>query len=133
MILSKSRIDTLAISLSFLCVVHCLFIPSFIILAPNLLAFSFNNELIHYLILVLAIPISLYALISGYKVHKKISFLFLGLLGLSILLLAVIYGEIIFGEFGEKGLTLLGSIIVVFSHFKNLKVCRELDCNCHNE
>ncbi|MEC9392236.1 MAG: MerC domain-containing protein [Pseudomonadota bacterium] len=133
MILSKSRIDTLAISLSFLCVVHCLFIPSFIILAPSFLAFSFNNELIHYLILVLAIPISLYALISGYKVHKKISFLFLGLLGLSILLLAVIYGEIIFGEFGEKGLTLLGSIIVVFSHFKNLKVCRELDCNCHNE
>ncbi|MED5436660.1 MAG: MerC domain-containing protein [Pseudomonadota bacterium] len=133
MILNKFRIDGLAISLSFLCVVHCLFVPSFIILAPSFLTFSFNNELTHYLILILAIPISLYALISGYKAHKKISFLFLGLLGLSILLIAVLSGEVIFGEFGEKGLTLLGSMIVVFAHFKNLKVCRELDCNCHNE
>ena len=133
MILNKFRIDGLAISLSFLCVVHCLFVPSFIILAPSFLTFSFNNELTHYLILILAIPISLYALISGYKAHKKISFLFFGLLGLSILLIAVLSGEVIFGEFGEKGLTLLGSIIVVFAHFKNLKVCRELECNCHNE
>jgi len=133
MILSKSKTDSLAISLSLLCVVHCLFVPSFIILAPSFLTFSFNNELIHYLILALAIPFSLFALISGHKAHKKLSFLFMGVLGLSILLLAVIYGETVFGEIGEKGLTLLGSIIVVFSHFKNLNACRDLDCNCHNE
>ena len=133
MISSKTRIDGLAISLSFLCVMHCLFVPSFIILAPSFLTFSFDNELIHYLILVLAIPISLYALTSGYKAHKNLSFLIIGFLGLSILLLAVIYDETVFGKIGEKGLTLLGSIIVVFSHFKNLNACRDLDCNCHNE
>ena len=133
MISSKTRIDGLAITLSFLCAMHCLFVPSFIILAPSFLAFSFDNELIHYLILVLSIPISLYALISGYKAHNNLSFLFTGFFGLSILLLAVIYGETIFGVLEEKSLTLLGSIIVVFSHFKNLTACRDLDCNCHNE
>jgi len=133
MILSKTKTDILAISLSLLCVVHCLFVPSFIILAPSFLAYSFNNELIHYLILVLAIPVSLFALISGHKAHKKLSILFMGVLGLSILFLAVLYGDTFIGEFGEKTLTLMGSIIVVYSHFKNLKICRELDCNCHNE
>ena len=133
MILNKTKTDSLAISLSLLCVVHCLFVPSFIILAPSFLAYSFNNELIHYLILVLAIPVSLFALISGYKAHKKLSILFMGVLGLSILFLAVLYGDAFNGEFGEKALTLMGSIIVVYSHFKNLKICRELDCNCHNE
>ena len=56
----------------------------------------------------------------------------MGVFGLSILFLAILMGENILGEYGEKGLTLLGSIIVAFSHFKNLKICKELDCDCHN-
>ncbi len=132
MFADKIRIDGVAISLSFICVAHCLFTPSFIILAPNFLAFSFDNEFIHYLIILLAIPISLYALSSGYRAHDRISFLFIGMFGLSILFLAILIGENILGEYGEKGLTLLGSIIVAFSHFKNLKICKELDCDCHS-
>jgi 4-amino-4-deoxy-L-arabinose transferase-like glycosyltransferase len=132
MFTSKINIDGVAISLSFLCIVHCLFTPSFIILAPSFLAFSLDNEFIHYLIILLAIPISLYALTSGYRAHDRISFLFIGIFGLSILFLAILMGENIFGEYGEKGLTLLGSIIVAFSHFKNLKICKELDCDCHS-
>ena len=132
MFTSKIKIDGVAISLSFLCVVHCLFTPSFIILAPSFLAFSLDNEFIHYLIILLAIPISLYALTSGYRAHDRISFLFIGIFGLSILFLAILMGENILGEYGEKGLTLLGSIIVAFSHFKNLKICKELDCDCHS-
>jgi hypothetical protein len=96
------------------------------------LAFSLDNEFIHYLIILLAIPISLYALTSGYRAHDRISFLFIGIFGLSILFLAILMGENILGEYGEKGLTLLGSIIVAFSHFKNLKICKELDCDCHS-
>ena len=132
MFTSKIKIDGVAISLSFLCVAHCLFTPSFIILAPSFLAFSFDNEFIHYLIILLAIPISLYALTSGYRAHDRISFLFMGVFGLSILFLAILMGENILGEYGEKGLTVLGSIIDAFSHFKNLKICKELDCDCHS-
>ena len=133
MFTSKIKTDGVAISLSFLCVAHCLFTPSFIILAPSFLAFSLDNEFIHYLIILLAIPISLYALTSGYRAHDRISFLFIGIFGLSILFLAILMGENILGEYGEKGLTLLGSIIVAFSHFKNLKICKELDCDCHSQ
>ena len=130
--INKFKIDGLAISLSFLCAVHCLFMPSFIILAPSLLSISFDNEFIHYLILALAIPISIFALSAGYKAHKSLSMIFIGFLGLSILLFAVLFGNNLFGEIGEKGLTLFGSIIVASAHYRNLKVCKELDCDCHD-
>ena len=132
MFTSRFKIDGLAISLSFICAVHCLFTPSFIILAPSLLSISFDNEFIHYLILVLAVPISVFALSIGYKTHKNLSIFVIGFLGLSILLFALFYGNALFGETGEKGMTLLGSIIVVSAHFRNLKVCKKLDCECHD-
>ena len=132
MISNKFKIDGLAISLSLLCAIHCLFVPSFIILAPSFLSISFNNEFIHYLILVLAIPISIYALSIGYRAHKNLSMVFIGFMGLSILLFAVLFGNNLFGETGEKGLTLIGSVIVASAHFRNLKVCKELDCDCHD-
>ena len=130
--INKFKIDGLAISLSFLCAVHCLFMPSFIILAPSLLSISFDNEFIHYLILALAIPISIFALSAGYKAHKSLSMIFIGFLGLSILLFAVLFGNNLFGEIGEKGLTLFCSVIVASAHYRNLKVCKELDCDCHD-
>lgn len=130
--INKFKIDGLAISLSFLCAVHCLFMPSFIILAPSLLSISFDNEFIHYLILALAIPISIFALSAGYKAHKSLFMIFIGFLGLSILLFAVLFGNNLFGEIGEKGLTLFGSVIVASAHYRNLKVCKELDCDCHD-
>ena len=132
MFTSRFKIDGLAISLSFICAVHCLFTPSFVILAPTLLSISFDNEFIHYLILILAIPVSVFALSIGYKAHKNLSMFVIGILGLSILLFALFYGNSVFGETGEKGLTVLGSIIVASAHFRNLKVCKKLDCECHN-
>ena len=132
MFTSRFKIDGLAISLSFICAVHCLFTPSFVILAPTLLSISFDNEFIHYLILILAIPVSVFALSIGYKAHKNLSMFVIGILGLSILLFALFYGNSMFGETGEKGLTLLGSIIVASAHFRNLKVCKKLDCECHD-
>ena len=132
MTVGKFRVDNIAISLSFACVVHCLFTPSFIILAPSFLSISFDNEFLHYFLILLAIPTSLYALTSGYRAHSKISPLLIGMLGLFILLLAVLMGEKILGDYGEKGLTILGSFIVAFSHFKNQKICKVLDCDCHS-
>jgi len=83
------------------------------------------------LLLTLAAPISLFALGLGYKNHGTISFFVTGILGLAILILAVILENFI-GESGERGFTVVGSLILAFSHYKNHKVCKELDCSeCH--
>ena len=133
MITSKIKFDGLAISLSLLCLLHCFFTPAFIILAPSILSFSFNNEFFHYVILLFAIPISVYALYVGFKQHNNFSNFKYGLFGLLVLFLALIIGEKIIGEYGEKGLTLFGSVIVTIAHFKNIKICKDLDCNCHTK
>jgi hypothetical protein len=55
-----------------------------------------------------------------------------GIVGLVILVLSIILGESILGEPGEKTLTLIGSILVVYAHYKNHQTCKELDCSCHD-
>ena len=125
--------DKFAITLSSVCAVHCFFSPAFVILTSGLFSFSLDNETLHYFILFLAIPVSLYALISGFTNHKTAYFLGVGIIGLFALILAVALGESILGELGEKTLTLMGSVLVVFAHFKNHQACKELDCSCHDE
>ena len=79
----------------------------------------------------IALPISLLALGLGYKNHKILSFLLSGIFGLSLLILAVVLGEAMLGEIGERTLTLVGSLIVAYSHFMNHRVCKKLECDCH--
>lgn len=128
---TQVRADKLSISLSLACMIHCLLMPSFLILTSGFLALSIDNELIHKVFLIIVLPVSLYALITGYNNHKILSYLYLGILGLWLLFFAVFFGEGVFGEFTEKTLTLLGSLIVASSHYKNYKACKELDCSCH--
>jgi hypothetical protein len=123
--------DKLAAGLSMACVIHCFFAPSLIILSYSFLSFSVESELIHYIIVFIAVPISLLALGLGYKNHKALSFLVTGVFGLSLLILAVALGEGLLGEIGEKTLTLIGSSIVAYSHFMNHRICKKLECDCH--
>ena len=131
MLKTQLTTDKLAIALSLACVVHCFFVPSFIILASGFLAVSIDNELVHYLILLVAAPISVFALTMGFRNHKVLSFLCIGILGLLIMISAVFFGEHFFGDFGEKSLSLLGSILVAYAHFRNHQICKHLDCSCH--
>ena len=124
--------DKLAMALSTACAIHCFLTPSFVLLTSGLISFSFDNEVLHNLILFVAVPISLYALISGNANHKILYLLPVGIIGLSLLVLAVFLGEAFLGELGEKSLTLIGSVLVVFAHFKNHQACKELDCECHD-
>ena len=129
MLKAQMTSDKLAISLSAACVIHCLFAPTLIIFAYSFLSFSVESELVHFIILMLALPISALALILGYRNHKVLSFLMIGIVGLSLMLLAVLLGE----GTSEKVLTVIGSCSVAYAHYKNHKVCKELECNCHDK
>ena len=130
---TQLRSDKLAISLSLACVIHCLFVPSFVILSSAFFATTFDNEFVHNLILFFAFPISLFALALGYKNHGALSYFLVGIIGLIILIAAVILGEPLFGETGEILFTMLGSVFVVFAHYKNHQICKEIHCSCHDD
>ncbi len=123
--------DKASITLSLACMIHCLLMPSFLVLTSGFFALSIDNELIHKAFLIIVLPVSLYALITGYRNHKILSYFYLGTSGLWLLVFAVFFGDGVFGELAEKSLTLLGSIIVASAHYKNYKACKELDCSCH--
>ena len=123
--------DKASITLSLACMIHCLLMPSFLVLTSGFFALSIDNELIHKAFLIIVLPVSLYALITGYRNHKILSYFYLGTSGLWLLVFAVFFGDGVFGELAEKSLTLLGSIIVASAHYKNYKDCKELDCSCH--
>ena len=132
MIKTQLASDKFAMTISLACVAHCFFTPTFLILTSGIFSFSLDNEFVHKLIVLIAVPVSIYALSLGYKNHKTLSFMPAGIIGLCILILVVALGESTLGEFGEKGLTLLGSTMVMFAHYRNHQICRKLECNnCH--
>ena len=133
MIKTQQNSDKIAMTLSMLCVIHCFFVPSFLILGAGYLSFAIDNEFVHKAIVLLALPISIFALSIGYKNHKTISFIPMAVFGLALLILAVVLGESVLGEAGEQIMTLLGSISLAYTHYKNYETCKELDCSCHDD
>ncbi len=117
-------------SFSAICMMHCLFAPSLIVLSYSSLALTLESELIHKAILLLTIPVSIFAISLGYKNHSNNSIIYTGIAGLTILISALLIGESI-GENAELILTILGSLMVITCHYKNYDVCKKLNCDCH--
>ena len=110
--------------------IHCLFAPSLIILSYSSLALTVESELIHKAILLLTIPVSIFAISLGYKNHSNNSIIYTGIAGLTILISALLIGESI-GENAELILTILGSLMVITCHYRNYNACKKLNCDCH--
>ena len=123
--------DKLAVSLSMLCVVHCLAFPLILALLPAMSVLPLPPEAFHLWMIVAVIPISIYALTLGCKKHKKVSVVVIGIIGLLHLVSAVILGESLIGEAGEKLLTVIGAVLISFSHYRNFNLCKaQENCPC---
>ena len=127
---SQLTSDKFAISFSAICMIHCLFAPSLIVLSYSSLALTLESELIHKAILLLTIPVSIFAISLGYKNHSNNSIIYTGIAGLTILISALLIGESISAN-AELILTILGSLMVITCHYRNYNVCKKLKCDCH--
>lgn len=123
--------DKLAISLSFLCTLHCLVLPLVLVLLPSLAILPFENEIFHQGLLIAVIPISIFALTMGCKKHKRYRLLLLGGLGLCFLIASAILGHDALGETWEKILTVIGASLIALGHVLNYRLCQTQDnCGC---
>ena len=127
---SQLTSDKFAMSFSAICLIHCLFAPSLIILSYSSLALTIESELIHKIILLLTVPVSIFAISLGYKNHSNNSIIYTGIAGLTILISALLIGENI-GENAELVLTMIGTLMVIYCHYRNYKICKEVNCDCH--
>ena len=117
-------------SFSAICMIHCLFAPSLIILSYSSLALTVESELIHKAILLLTIPVSIFAISLGDKNHSNNAIIYTGIAGLTILISALLIGESI-GENAELILTIIGSLMVIACHYRNYQICKKVNCDCH--
>jgi len=98
---------------------------------PTLLAIPLDDELFHRLLLVGVVPLSAFALLMGCRKHKNRNVVIWGGAGLLVMIFAAFLGHDLVGETGEKGLTLLGSALIIVGHYGNYRLCRvHHHCEC---
>ncbi len=121
--------DKAAIGLSLLCALHCLAFPLALVSLPSVAALQLDDEAFHLWMIIAVIPTSAFALTMGCRQHKRYHLMVLGLLGLTLLILAVVLEETILGETSyseiiEKVLTTLGAGIITYGHYRNYRLCQ---------
>lgn len=109
-------LDRAAISLSGLCLVHCLAFPLIILALPATGEFLPRQWWVHPVIFAGAVPLALLALIRGFLGHRDRRPLVLGGIGLGTLGLGLLSGE---GSVAEIILTVLGGSVVAIAHVLN--------------
>ena len=128
MMIFTGVMDKSAISLSMVCVLHCIALPFLAILVPQLTAYWFAGEGFHQTLVYVVLPTSIVALGLGCRRHRSYRVLAWGGIGLLILVFAASYGHDLFGGMAEKLLTLLGATFVMIAHFRNFRLCQSEDC-----
>ena len=122
-----SLADGAAVAVSIICAFHCMLLPVFVLASPTIAATIFGQESFHQILVFLIIPISLYGLILGCRRHKHNIIKYFGFGGLGVLVLAATVGHDVFGEMGEKFLTLLGSVLIALVHIRNHLLCHKFE------
>ena len=115
--------DKLAIGFSMVCVFHCLVLPILIILLPPFSGlFALDDKMFHQWMLYAVLPISIAALMMGYFHHRSYKVFLVGSIGLSLIIISTTLGHDVLGETGEVVLSILGSMIIAFGHFRNYQL-----------
>lgn len=140
---SKSNLwmDRLGVCLSALCILHCLLTPVVLLALPLTHHWALSGDhLFHWFMALVLFVLAALAFGRGYYQHRKVQVLYLGAMGLSLLLsgLAVtehhshVHHNIHWtSSFFHSSLilTVAGSLILIWAHMQNIKWCR---CQCHN-
>ena len=116
--------DKAAIGFSLACALHCLMVPLLVTLFPPTMLLGLQDERIHLALLAFIIPISVFTLTLGCRLHRSLSVVASGATGVGILIFSALLGHEVGGHTLETVGTILGSGIVAGSHILNFKSCR---------
>lgn len=128
LIKAQKLLDRLAMGISSFCIIHCLVTPVLLFSIPVLASTLVADESFHQILLLFVLPASSLALLLGCRRHKDWIVLVLGTLGLTQLALIAFFGHELLGEAGETVATVVGSLVLVASHFRNHCLCRSAGC-----
>lgn len=126
-------IDSLGITISSVCAIHCVLLPLIFLIAPYsfLASHEFHEALIYFIL-----PCALIAFILGCRKHGDTKVAIMGTLGIILLASALLLHDLHSHDQHSEELTtvlitIAGSILLVLSHIRNRKLCMQEDYSCH--
>ena len=116
----NGKLDRFSILLSAICLVHCVSVPVLFLIGGYVTSVAILTEhFVHQILLLIALPLSLFSLGKGYRIHKNRKVGILGLCGLIFLVLGVFSHESLSREIS---MTILGSCLLAIAHLFNLRL-----------
>jgi hypothetical protein len=115
------KFDSMGLALSGACLLHCALVSVAVVAAPAASAWLGATEnAVHWLLVMIALVVSGWALYSGFKRHAAATVVMLGGFGLIVMFVGAAH---LFGRTAETMLTLTGAGIVAAAHIINLRLC----------
>lgn len=110
-------LDTAAVGLSALCLIHCLALPLVVAGLPFLAQFAAGH--LHAQMLVVVLPLSIVALGLGYRHHESRRILAGGIFGMLLLTLGATIAHQQLGLAADRAFTIAGALILATAHYFN--------------
>ena len=139
----QTNFDRFAVLLSGICAIHCRALPVFAGVVPLLAAtIHHGNNLhefwFHQFIILFILPVSIFALATGFRNHGQITPIAVGGIGLTILVLTALFAESLITQEIlsykiEILLTILGGIIHAAGHIANIYATKTFRSSCPAE
>jgi hypothetical protein len=125
MIVSR-YLDRIAITLSTICIVHCLAMPFVVALLP-LAAFTFGGDgHFHALMLWLVVPTSAVGFALGYRVHGKAGIVLIGAAAVTLLAVVALWGHSNWDATTEVVVNVAASVLLASAHWRNFREVRRV-------
>lgn len=116
--------DRVGVLVASTCLLHCLVMPFAIVLLPAVLHDIPENEWIHIMLAIIAMPVATLALTRGYRVHRSTLPCTCALPGISLLCLSLLLHE---PHWLETMVASIGALLLASGHILN----RQLVCRCN--
>ena len=124
MISYKRWWDKLGITLSLVCLVHCLALPLAIAALPMVAAQWPHAGSFHMAMALALIPVAMLAVLPGLRLHGRRGVAAAMAAGLSLLSTAAFADEVLLTHEWVVAFTVAGGVILVAAHAVNLALCR---------
>ncbi len=117
-----SLLDSAAAALSGLCLLHCLALPVLIAVLPFLGQFGEGH--FHVQVLVVVLPVSIFAFALGFRRHRSKSVVAWGGIGMVLLVLGGTVAHNSYGIVADRTVTICAALILAVAHYFNNRFSR---------
>lgn len=119
-------LDRLAITLSTICIVHCLAMPFAVAILPIAALSVGGDSHFHALMLWLVVPTSAVGFTLGYRVHRKPAIVAAGVTAVGVLAIVALWGHAAWPARSEIAVNVVASVLLAAAHWRNFREVRRL-------